>query len=315
MPSVAKNKHTEQSEAPYQYLHERLTDEKAIPQELQADMAAYCHIILPIREHGQNRKHLPKLQKFAEDHPQLVTYLVQVCRSLEYPLFESGEVIFYTLATLALSGQAEAISYLDWLIDLCIVEEHGMLAMLREITSAAFPGKEHGFSSKLETYYDRLCKESEFFPFTQMVGLDISACTGDKAPDYGFTLSTIEGARYKFEIEPEQEKSFYILDVRVYLPYGTEQCFTIKLTAPNDTVKLEQLYKEAHMSDRTYLYIYDYRTKAKTIIENGCSLLHLKETICKIEEVLGVTFQRDFVDSSFARGIKNKKALQAWMLN
>jgi len=308
---MIKNNSNEEEQKPYDYFHKRI--KISPPLSLQKIVEKYFATVKKITD--RTPKHFSKFLEFSSND-EFANYIADTLTSLEYPLFENDGYHYFAIVVLALSQNEKSLTYLDFISDYAIQEKDPMIAKIHTITHSIDGAALEGLRQKATSYFNKLYINSDYLKFSDMIGIDIPDQDIENPSSYGFCLSTIEGVNYKWNLEPEQHDLWYLLTVNFYAPNGTEKCFSVQLQTSNSSnnVTLYHWHKQQSISSRTIMELYFDKSKEKFIIENGTDLMSIKNTITQIENLCGIRFIQTFVDSSFSKGIKQKKNLQKWFL-
>lgn len=272
-------------------------------------------------------KHADKIKPFAQNKA-VVDYVCDMIDSFEVPASEVTQSMAYSLLLLAYAGTDRAVKILEKLCQQAIDEDYfGMCQNLAFALDTANNEKTASLTQKMCQYLDddfkKAYQRSQYFKFADQIGLDVSFIAqrmseGDYSisSSYGFELSTVPGVMFEAQANDEDKKHWYNLCVRIHGP-GAYHDFDIDISRNHQDPRTYSLlwnspYEPYSYSKKEYL---EFNLGGKLIeTPGGCDLMNLKETISKIEKLMGVKFIRKPVHTRFSQSIKNRKKLTEWLM-
>ena len=271
-------------------------------------------------------KHADKIKPFA-GNKTVVDFICDMIDGFEVPASEVTSSMAYSMLLLAYSGTDRAVGILKNLCDQAIGEDYyGMCLNLNFALCAANTARTESLREKLRKYlsedYERAFEKSRYFKLTEEIGLDVSVIAermkaGDRdiSSSFGFDLSTVEGVRFEIHAERGDKKRWYVLCVRVNGPGAyhdlEHRYFEQSSGSRSYSILWNSPYEPYSYSEYEYM---EFNLDGKLIeLPNGCDLMHLKETIAQIEQLMGVKFLRKPVSTRFSQSIRNRKKLTEWL--
>ncbi len=271
-------------------------------------------------------KHADKIKPFAENKA-VVDYVCDMIDSFEVPASEVTQSMAYSMLLLAYSQTDRALKILESLCRQAIDEDYfGMCLNLNFALRVAKTEKTERLCKImrqfLEDDYRKAFDKSRYFKFAEEVGLDVSAIaermkSGDRdvSSSYSFDLTTVEDVRFEIHADEQDKKRWYVLCVRINGPGAYHDLDIDILSNHQDSRSYSVLWNSPYepYSYSKYEYMELNLNGKLTEVPNGCDLLHLKETIAYIEQLMDVKFIRKPVCTRFSQSIKNRRKLTEWL--
>lgn len=251
-------------------------------------------------------KEYARMQPFAQN-PELAKIVLDILKVYtpdpqEKYYFDSTNY-WYCVALISLWGDEEAVKYLSDTTDTFIAAKSGETDLMQRNFSYINNPIYSDISQKLEDYYKKLFDECPVFDFIKKVGMTVPK--GDWS--VGFNLQNFEGFEFYNSLTDEEHLSRYTLKVDFSTPYGNGEFFNLNFSDMDNYIRLHT----DNVEDFTPRLIKASSTLCEIPFAND--IMKLKETVAKIEEVLGIKLYH--CEVFVPRGVKSKKILADWIKN
>lgn len=219
--------------------------------------------------------------------------------------FNDSVSYWYCIALISQWGDEEAAKYLSDTTDVLISAKSGDIDLMKRNFEFIKKPIYNTIFQKLDDYFKKLCDECPVFDFVKEIGLTIPEDL--EGWSMGFNLQNYEDFQFANDLTEKQRRSRYKLTVDFQTPCGDGEFFKLHFQDMDNYIRL----RTSNVDDFCPRLIEASETICE--IETANDITKLKETISKIEEVLGIKLY--YCEVFVPRGIKSKKILTDWIKN
>jgi hypothetical protein len=253
-----------------------------------------------------NKKEIERMSSFSSNE-FLVNFVLQVIENYKYPKESKYpfDIIsyWYCLCFLILSNEDKTTEFTINLGNQFLEKEHNDLWQFRRILEFIDNPKYKVLIKNIENYFASKQNDLESYKWAKEIELELPS--NNKWALF-FEISTDGKFRFGNDLTTKEKESRLRITTSVY-PLQSEKCWEIELKNWNNTIS-------AWWPTLSKNEIRLEKKRKNYVLKTEPSLRNLKEVIKEIETVLGAKFDKTIYLKRFKGKIKNKNALQKWLL-
>lgn len=278
----------------------------AFPKEEKKEILKFTKRLESYIHVPTNKKEVERMLPFAHKD-YLIDYILKNINDYKYP--EKSEYPFdiisywYCLALFVQSERKEAKNFVQNLIEKFLNSEHEDLWQFRRFLSAFESTTEYDKAKEtIENYFLSKQDSLESYLWAKEIGLELPS---DNNWILFFEISTDGEFRFGNDLSEEEKERRLVIKTSAY-PLQGKKCWEIELNNWNNSISAWW----PNLSEREVII----DNKKNYYLKTMPSLRNLKELIQELEDHFAINFKRQIYLKTFKGKIKNKNAVQKWLL-
>lgn len=283
---------------------------KKLPKAQQAKIKKFANRLESYSWVPSNKKESQRMNAFASDQ-ELIVHTLEAAKQYSYPnaYDHTFDIItyWYCLSLFAESDIGETREFVRDLATAFLESKHKDLWMFRRSLQYRLDDDFDDIRGKIESYFISKQNKLESYIWAKEIGLELPS---DDNWRFYFRISTDGEFRSRNSLPDNQKRTYFWISTSVY-PLNDDQCWEIEVKNMSRTISA--WWPVLH--EKGIQFEYDDDTYEIRTLKTTPSLRNLKPLIEELENLLDVTFDRNICTKRFSGKIRNKPAIQKWLLD